>query len=116
MDKADVDHSIASIETTYTLTKDWSRDLSCGIKLKWDYKKWTVNILMPGDIKKKFQEYDHVIPKKPQYCLYSPEPKQFGSKAQQPLPGDTSLLLKGKGKKRIKKLWVAFCNMPVPLT
>ncbi len=71
---------------------------------------------MPGYIKKKFQEYDHVIPKKPQYCLYLPEPKQFGSEAQWPLPGDTSPLLNGKGKKRIKKLWVAFCNMLVPLT
>jgi hypothetical protein len=36
--------------------------------------------------------------------VYSPEPKQFGSEAQRPLPGDTSPLLDDKGKKRIKKI------------
>ncbi len=33
IDKADVDHLIASIKTTYTLTKDWTGNLYCGIKL-----------------------------------------------------------------------------------
>jgi hypothetical protein len=53
VDKADVDHSIASIKTTYTLTKDWTGDLYCGIKLGWDYKKCTINILIQGYIQKK---------------------------------------------------------------
>ena len=116
MDKADVNHLIASIKMTYTLTKDWSGDLYYSIKLKWDYKNWTVDISMPGYIKKKLQEYGHVVPKKPQHCPYSPEPKQFGSKAQWPLPCDTSPLLDNKGEKHIQKLWVAFCIMLEPLT
>ncbi len=71
---------------------------------------------MPGYIKKKLQEYGHVVPKKLQHCPYLLEPKQFGSKAQPPLPGDTSPILDNKGKKRIQKLWVAFWIMLVPLT
>ena len=33
----DVEHLIASVKHTYTLTEDWSGDLYCGIKLDWDY-------------------------------------------------------------------------------
>jgi hypothetical protein len=100
----DIDHLIASIKETYTLTKDWTGDLYCGIKLEWDYKNQTVDISMPGYIKKKLQEYEHVRPSKPQNCPYSPELKQYGSKAQWPLPKDTSKLLDDRGKKRIQKI------------
>jgi hypothetical protein len=37
--KEDVDHLIASIQSTYMLTKDWAGNLYCGITIKWDYKK-----------------------------------------------------------------------------
>jgi hypothetical protein len=75
-----------------------------GIKLGRDYKKRTVDISMPGYIKKKLQEYKHVHPKKQLHCLYSPEPKQFGSKAQQPLPSNKPKLLEDLGKKCIQKI------------
>jgi hypothetical protein len=52
VDKADVDHLIAIIKTTYTLTKDWTDNLNCGNKLGWDYKKRTIDILMLGYIQK----------------------------------------------------------------
>jgi hypothetical protein len=57
-----------------------------------------------GIHQKKLQEYEHVIPTKPQHCPYSPEPKQFGSEAQQPLPDNTSQLRSNKGKKGIQKI------------
>ncbi len=41
---------------------------------------------MPGYIKKMLQKYKHHISSKPQHCPYSPSPKQYGAKAQQPLP------------------------------
>jgi hypothetical protein len=41
---------------------------------------------------------------KPKHCPYSPKPKQFGSKAQRPLPGHKSKLLDNCGKKRIQKI------------
>ncbi len=59
---------------------------------------------MPGYIKKKLQEYEHILLKKPQQCLYSPEPKQFGSKAQGPLPGNDSKLLDERHKKCVQNI------------
>jgi hypothetical protein len=104
VDKANVKHLIAIIKMLYMFTKDWTGDLYCGIKLGWDYEKRTIDILMPGYIQKKLQEYEHIHPKKQQHWLYSPEPKQFGSKAQWPLPGNNSKLLDEHGKKRIQKI------------
>ncbi len=78
VNQEDIEHLIASVKTTYTLTEDWSGDLYCGIKLEWDYINRTVDISMPGYIQKKLQEYEHVMPSKPQHCPHSPEPKQFG--------------------------------------
>jgi hypothetical protein len=104
VDKTDVEHLIASIKMPYMLTKDWTGDMHCGIKLGWDYKMCMVDISMPGYIKKKLQEYKHVHPKKPQHCPYSLEPKQFSSEAQRPHPGGKSKLLNNCGKKRIQKI------------
>jgi hypothetical protein len=99
VNKEDVNHLVARIKSTYTLTKDWTGNLYCGINLDWDYDNRTVDILMPGYIKKKLQEYNHVRSKKIQTCPYTPAPKQFGSEAQCPLPADNSPPLT---KKRIK--------------
>jgi len=45
----------------YELTEDWSGDLYCGITLHWDYIARTVDISMPGYIKKLLQKYNHNI-------------------------------------------------------
>ncbi len=102
--KDDVDHLIASIKSTYKLTKDWTGNLYCGISLNWDYINQTVDISMPGYIKKKLQEYNHVLPGRMQACPYSPEPKKFGADAQTPLVVDSSPLLNEKGLKRVQKI------------
>jgi hypothetical protein len=47
---------ISSIKKTYTLTKDWTGNLYCGITLVRDHVGRTVDISMPGYIKKKLQE------------------------------------------------------------
>ena len=64
VNKDDVGHLIASIKKNYMLTEDWTGNLYCGIQLHWDYTGWTVNISMPGYIKKKLQEYGHIMPRK----------------------------------------------------
>jgi len=97
-------HLIESIKKTYTLTKDWSGDLYCGISLQWDYENRTIDISMPNYIKKKLQEYNHVLPKKTQYCPYLPIPKQFGTEAQRPLPPNDSPSLNEKGIKRVQQM------------
>jgi hypothetical protein len=73
----DIGHLVGTIKSTCTLTKDWAGNLYCGITLDWDYKNRMVNILMPGYIKKKLQEYNHVKTLQGiQTCPYSPAPKQ----------------------------------------
>jgi hypothetical protein len=56
MNQEDIDHLIVSIKKTYTLTEDWTGNLYWGICLDWDYTNCTVNISMPGYIKKKLQQ------------------------------------------------------------
>jgi hypothetical protein len=65
-------------------------NLYCDIMLEWDNVGRTVNILMPGYIKMKLQEYKHIMPNKLQMCPYLPEPKKFGTEAQAPLPPDST--------------------------
>jgi len=51
--KEHADHLIASIKSTYKkLTEDWMGSLYCGITLEWDYVGRTVDISMPGYIRK----------------------------------------------------------------
>ena len=59
---------------------------------------------MPGYIKKKMLEDNHVVPTQLQSCTYSPEPKQFGFKAQAPLPNNESPKLDAKDIKRIQQI------------
>ncbi len=59
---------------------------------------------MPGYIKKKLQEYGHIMPKKLQTCPYSPKPKQFRTEAQAPLPADTTPKLDAKGIRRVQQI------------
>ena len=100
----DVDHLITSVKRTFSLTKDGTGNLYCGITLEWDYINRTVTILMPGYIKKKLQEYDHIMPKMMQTSPYSPEPKRFGTEAQALLPPNSSPKLDAKGIKRVQQI------------
>ena len=59
---------------------------------------------MPGYIKKKLQEYKHVMTSKIQTTPYTPAPKQFGSESQRPLPPDASPFLDKKGIKRVQQI------------
>jgi hypothetical protein len=102
--KEDVNHLIVSLQSNYTLTKDWMGNLYCGISLQWDYINRTVDNSKPGYTRKKLQEYGHIIPKQIQSCPYSPEPKQFGSEVQSPLPPDSTSKLDKKGVKRIQQM------------
>ena len=98
------EHLIACIKKTYELTEDWTGDLYCGIKLNWDYKARTVDLSMPGYIKNVLQKYKHRMPTSPQHCPYSPAPKQYGDKAQAPLPVDISPSLSAEEIKEIQRV------------
>jgi hypothetical protein len=100
--KERVQHLIWCIREKYKVTKDWMGDLYCGITLKWNYEKRWLDISMPGYIKKLLLKYKHRMPTKPQHCPYAPAPKQYGAKAQAPLPVDVSPKLSPKEIKEIQ--------------
>jgi hypothetical protein len=58
---------------------------------------------MPGYIKKKLQEYGHVVPNKLQSCPYALKPKQFGATTQAPAPPDNTPKLNDAGIKWVQK-------------
>jgi len=99
-----VDHLIKCLKQTYKLTEDWTGSLYCGITLDWNYEEKYVDISMPGYVKKKLQEYNHIVPLRHQTCPYSPEPRTYGTKAQAPIPVDESPKLDAKGIKRVQKI------------
>ena len=102
--KEPVDHLIKYIKEKYELTEDWLGDLYCGIKLHWDYNVRTVNISMPGYIKKLLQKYKHKMSTEPQHCPYTPAPKLYGTEAQAPLPVDISPRLSDEEIKEIQRI------------
>jgi hypothetical protein len=101
--KNDVNHLIDSI-STYTLTKDWKGNLYCRITLEWDYVHRHVDISIPNYLKKKLQDYGHIILTRLLSCPYHPEPKNYGSEAQAPLPPDATPHLDAAGIKRAQKI------------
>jgi hypothetical protein len=114
----DINHLIMCIKEKYELTKDWDGNLCCSIRLKWDYNARTLDISMPGYIIKQLQKYKHASPPKPQHCPYAPQPEQFGSKAQRPLPPNTSLLLSNADIKHVQRIIgsILYCARAVDLT
>jgi hypothetical protein len=59
---------------------------------------------MPEYIKKKMQEYKHLLLEKIQNCPYSPEPEKFGLDAQSPLMPDATPVLDAGGIKQIQQI------------
>jgi hypothetical protein len=51
MGKENAQHLIDALTTDYTVSRDWTVGIYCGITLKWDYEKKDVDLSMPGYIK-----------------------------------------------------------------
>jgi hypothetical protein len=102
INKDDVNHLIQCLKKKYELTKDWEGNLYCGIKLYWNYNDRALDILMLGYVIKQLQKYKHAIPAKPQHCLYTPQPRQYGSRMHRPLPIDNSQPLMDANIKHIQ--------------
>jgi hypothetical protein len=64
-------HLIAALETDYTVSKDWTGGLYCGITLHWNYANKYVDLSMPGYIKDALHKFQHPLPKHPQYAPHN---------------------------------------------
>jgi hypothetical protein len=65
--KEHAQHLIDALETEYTVSKDLTSGLYCGITLKWNYMNKPVDFSMPGYIKDALHKFQHTLPKRPQY-------------------------------------------------
>jgi hypothetical protein len=80
-------HIIYALETYYTLSKDWTDGLYCGITLKWDYENKHVDLSIPVYIKDALHKYQHPMPKHPQYAPHNWTVPSYGQRIQYaPLP------------------------------
>jgi hypothetical protein len=104
VNKANVEHLLESFQATYILTADWTGDLYCGITLGWDYNNQYIDISMPGYIKKKLQDYGHLVPNRLQSCPYAPEPKQFGVTVQAFAPPNDTPKSNDTGIKQVQNI------------
>jgi hypothetical protein len=99
-----VEHLIVCIKEKYELTKDWTGDLYCRIKLNCDYNARNLDISMSRYVKKLLLKYKHCVPAQPQHCPYAPVPKQYGTAAQSPLPVDIAPKLSPEEIKEILRV------------
>ena len=81
---------IDSLETHYTVSKDWGGSLYCGISLKWDYKQRTCDISILTYVNKQLQKFRRDRPKHPQHSPFRAQERKYGKDAQKPLEPDTS--------------------------
>jgi hypothetical protein len=80
-------HLIAALVTEYTVSKDWTGSLYCGIPLYWDYANKHVDLSMPGYIKDALHKCQHPLPKHPQYAPHNWTVPAYGQRIQYaPLP------------------------------
>jgi hypothetical protein len=88
--KEHAQHLIDALETEYTVSKDWTGGLYCGITLKWDYSNKHVDLSMPGYIKDALHKFQHSMPKRPQSGPYNWTVPTYGQRIQYiPLPDAT---------------------------
>jgi hypothetical protein len=69
--KEHAQHLIYALEADYTVSKDWTGGLYCGITLKWNYVSKLVDLSMPGYIKDALHKFQHPLPKRPQHAPHN---------------------------------------------
>jgi hypothetical protein len=80
-------HLIDALEKKYTVSKDWTGGLYCGITLKLDYENKHVDLSMSCYIKDAFLKYQHPMTKRPQYAPHNWTVPAYGQRTQvAPLP------------------------------
>ena len=102
--KEHANHLLKILHQHYNTTIDWTGSLYCGITLKWNYRERHVDISMPGYLNKVRQRFDHKTPPKPQHSPFKPQPRKFGTAAQEPIDDDTTKKIDSERKKRIQQI------------
>ena len=99
---SDANHLLASLGKKYKYSTDWKGSLYCGITLKWDHIKATVQLSMPGYIATVLQKYQHPIPTKPEHSPHISPQTTYGASHIAPIPDSLAPLVSNVKKNRIE--------------
>ena len=91
--KEHADHLISSIGKFYPVSEDWTGSFYCGITLKWDYQKWTVDSSMPGYVTTALYKYQHKIAQRQQHSPHKWDQSRYGANQRMVSKLDISPLL-----------------------
>ena len=75
-------HLLNALQTKYTISEDWEAKLYIGITLKWDYKKRTVDLSMPGYVTAALLHLHHQLKKNKQLSSHHHVAPTYGAKVQ----------------------------------
>jgi hypothetical protein len=67
-------HLKTALEEHYTVARDWTGSLFCGVKMNWNYPACTITLNMPNYIPKALVKFQHPIPESPQHQPYKHMP------------------------------------------
>ena len=96
-------HLLRALESKYKVTIDDKATQFCGIALKWNYRKRTVNLAMPQYIPKLLHKLQYQ-PATPEHNPHIYKAPTFGAKIQYTAAPDTTPLLPPHRKKRIQQI------------
>ena len=95
-------HLLQALQQNYEVSTDWTGSLYCGITLKWDYDKRTVDLSMPNYVTAALQKFNHPQPARPRYSPYLASPKQYNTPIQVTEPPDSTKRLNKEKTKRVQ--------------
>ncbi len=114
--KEHVDHLIWCIKQKYELTKDWTGDLYCGIKLNWDYNVHTLDISMPGYIKRFYCDISIACRQSRSIAHMLPPQSNTGPKRKHRSPYISCWNSPPTRSRKSNASLLAYCIMPEPST
>jgi hypothetical protein len=97
-------HLADIIAAKYKMTTDWTGKLYCGISLKWNYYKGTVDLSIPGYIIAALRRFAHSRPTRPQHSPSAWTKPVYGTTTQLTKPTDETTLLDNDGVKRLQEI------------
>jgi hypothetical protein len=98
------EHLIHALTHLYQISIDWQGTLYLGLTLKWDYKKRTVDISMPGYVCDALHKLQHPPPTRRQDAPHSWNQPTYGAKVQYAENSDDSPLLPAKTVTLVQKI------------
>ena len=103
----DVRDLITHLQKKYQTTVDWTGQHFCGMHLKWDYHKRTVELSLPGYINKALQRFRHPPPPRPEHSPHPWLPPNYG-KTPQLAPTTTNTPLAPTDRKWVQEFLGTF--------